>query len=269
MIGNILSPASGLDQASNLLTTSLNRLSTGLRINSAKDDPSGLAIASQLTAQLGSDNQALRNIGDGLSVAETAGGALGQVTDNLQQLRGLAVQAANGTNSAGDRQALQAEFSQIGQNIDQLAGQTQFNGQKLLDGSFNTQIQTGADVGNTQPLALGDVSTAGLGIAGLDIGTAAGAANAIGAIDQALANVGSQQGNVGAAQASLNSAAADLSGTYDNLAAARSRTADTDYAAASGTLAQAKVQQQAALKALSLYNANQSAVLGLLPTSKA
>jgi flagellin len=268
MIGNIPSPASGLDQASNALATSMNRLSTGARINTAKDDAAGLAIATQLSVQLGADNQALRNINDGLSVAETAGGALGQVSDTLQRMRELALQAANGSNSASDRQAIQNEFSQLGQSIDQVSAQTTFNGRNLLDGSFSTQIQSGPNVGDTQPLSLGDASGKGLGIAGLDVTSPTGAADAINAIDQAIATVGSQQGAVGAAQAGLNSAAAALTGTYDNLAAAKSSTADTDFAAASTNLSQARIKQQVALKALSLYNANQSTILGLLPTPK-
>lgn len=269
MIGNIQSPASGLVQASNSLATSLNRLSTGLRINSAKDDAAGLAIATRLSAQLGSGDQALRNIQDGLSVTETAGGALGQVSDTLQRIRELTVQAANGTNSASDRQAIQAEISQLGQGLDQISAQTSFNGQPLLNGSFDTQLQTGPNSGETQPLALGDASAKGLGIAALDVTSAAGAANALQAIDQALSNVGAQQGAVGAAQSGLNSAAAALSGTYENLAAAKSRIGDTDYAGESANLAQAGVRQQAAIKALALYNANQSSVLGLLQPPKA
>lgn len=262
MIGSIPSPANSLTQATGALDKSLNRLSTGLRINAAKDDAAGLAIATRMAAQLGS---ALRNISDGLSVAETAGGALGQVSDSLQRMRELALQAANGTNSAADRQAIQTEISQLGQGIEQISAQTQFNGQKLLSGGFSTQIQTGPNVGDTQPLSLGDASAQGLGIAGLDVTTAAGADNALQAIDQAIASVGAQQGTVGAAQASLNSASAAVSGTYENLAAAKSRIGDTDFAGESASLAQAGVRLQAAQKALSLYNANQSTVLGLLP----
>ncbi|MDO8933816.1 MAG: flagellin [Rhodocyclaceae bacterium] len=265
MIVSIPSPANSLTQAAGTLDKTLNRLSTGLRINAAKDDAAGLAIATRLAAQLGSDNQALRNINDGLSVAETAGGALGQVSDSLQRMRELALQAANGTNSAADLQAVQTEISQLGQGIDQISAQTQFNGQKLLSGGFSTQIQTGPNVGDTQPLSLGNVSAQGLGIAGLDVTTAAGADNALQAIDQAIAGVGAQQGAVGAAQASLNSASAAVSGTYENLAAAKSRIGDTDFAGESASLAQAGVRLQAAQKALSLYNANQSTVLGLLP----
>lgn len=265
MIGNISSPVSGLDQATNSLSTSLNRLSTGLRINSAKDDAAGLAIATQFAAQLGSDNQALRNINDGLSVTETASGALNQVSDSLQRMRELAVQAANGSNSASDRQAIQAEFSQLGQSLDQLSAQTQFNGQKLLDGSFNVQIQAGPNAGDTQALALGDASRNGLGIASLEVTSAQGATSALDAIDQAISNVSAQQGAVGAAQASLNSAAANLAGTYENLAAAKSRIADTNYASESANQAQANVREQVAVKAISLYNTNQSAILGLLP----
>lgn len=268
MIGSISSPANSLNQATNSLTTSLNRLSSGSRINSAKDDAAGLAIAAQMATQLGSENQALRNINDGLSVAETADGALGQVSDSLQRMRELALQAANGTNSVSDRQAIQAEFAQLGEGLDQLAAQTEFNGQKLLDGGLSIQIQSGANVGNTRSLALGDASASGLGIAGLDITSTQGAADAVDAIDQAIASVNTQRSAVGAAQASLSSAAASLTGTYESLAAAKSRIADTDYASESSNLSQTRVRQQAALQAVALYNANQAATLDLLPKSK-
>lgn len=267
MIGNLLSLTSSLDRTTEGLNASYRRLSSGSRINSAKDDAAGLVIASALQVQLGSNAQAQQNINDGLSITDTASGAIGQVSDALQRMRELAVQAANGTNSPSDRQAIQAEFTQLSQSIDQTSSQAQFNGQNLLDGSFNTQIQSGPNAGDTQPLSIGNLSTSGLGISGLDVSTAQGASNALGSIDQALASVTAQQTSIGAAQAGLNSTASVLSGTYENVAAAASRIADTDYASESTNLAQNQVQQQAAIKAIALYNANQSSVLGLLPNS--
>lgn len=270
MIGSLSSSTSplfsGLDRATNSQATSLNRLSSGSRINSAKDDAAGLAIATQLAAQLSSNSQALRNVYDGLSVTDTASSALGQVSDNLQRMRELAVQSANGTNSASDQQALQAEFSQLGQNLDQVATQTQFNGKNLLDGSFSTAIQSGPNAGDTQSLSLASTSQAGLNIGGIDITSSANASTAIDAIDQAIASVSSQQSSIGAAQAGLNSAASSISGTYEQLAATRSRIADTDFSSETSNLSLSNVKQQAALKALSLYNANQSSsTLDLLP----
>lgn len=254
-----------LDTAQNSSQSALQRLSSGLRINSAKDNAAGLAIATGMASQLGGDRQALRNISDGLSLTETAGGALSQVSDSLQRMRELAVQAANGTNSPSDLQAIQAEFGQLSQNIGQITGTTQFNGQNLLDGTFSAQIQSGANPGETQALALGSATPQSLGIGGQDLTSQSNATAALGALDNAIASVSSQQANIGAAQAGLNSTLANLSNTYENLASAKSRIADTDFAAESAGLAQSSVQQQAANKALSAYNSTQaSSVLGLI-----
>ncbi|MGC3965081.1 MAG: flagellin [Rhodocyclaceae bacterium] len=134
----------------NSLSTSLQRLSSGLRINSAKDDAAGLAISDRMTAQIKGLTQAQRNANDGISLAQTAEGALGEISNNLQRIRELAVQASNGTNTQTDRDALQAEVTQLQSEIQRVAEQTSFNGQKLLDGSFNgVQFQIGANAGET------------------------------------------------------------------------------------------------------------------------
>jgi flagellin len=268
MIGNITSSTSGLEQSQNSIAKSLNLLSSASRINSARDDAAGLAMASAMAAQLGSVDQAMRNVSGGLSVAETAGGALNQVSDSLQRMRELAVQAANGSNSASDSQTLQGEISQLGQGIDQLAGNTQFNGQILLNGGFSTQLQVGPNAGDTKALALGNVSTNALGINGLDVTTADNASNAIQSIDTAIATVGTMQGTVGAAQASLSSTAAALSGNYENLASAKSRISDTNYGNETSNLTQSEVRQQTAMRALAMYNANQADVLTLISPTK-
>ena len=262
MIGSI--PPNDLNTAQTDLARSLARLSTAQRTNSAKDDAAGLAISSAMGALLRSDNQAIRNVYDGLSLTSTAEGALGQATESLQRMRELAVQAANGTNNASDRQALQAEINQLGQGLDQLANTTQFNGQKLLDGSFNGQVQAGAAVGDTRPLTIGNGTPQALGVASVDVTSATGAASAIQALDRALGSVNGMRAEIGAVQAGLNSTLANLSGTYENLAAAKSRIADTDYARESGNLSRNTVRQQAATQALALYNANQASVLGII-----
>lgn len=128
-----------LNTSQTSLATSLQRLSSGLRINSAKDDAAGLAISERMTSQINGLNQAARNANDGISLAQTAEGALGQLGDSLQRMRELAVQSANSTNSATDRAALQSEVSQLQSEIDRIATQTQFNGLNLLDGSFTSQ----------------------------------------------------------------------------------------------------------------------------------
>lgn len=155
-----------LNKSQGMLATSLQRLSSGMRINSAKDDAAGLAISERFTAQIRGLNQAVRNSNDGISLAQTAEGALGEVTNNLQRIRELAVQSANATNSASDRAAMQAEVSQLLSEVDRVAGQTNFNGVKLLDGSFSAQsFQVGANVGETITVSsIINATKAGLGL---------------------------------------------------------------------------------------------------------
>ncbi|MCG8416123.1 MAG: flagellin, partial [Pseudomonadales bacterium] len=139
-----------LNKSQGMLSTSLQRLSSGLRINSAKDDAAGMAISERFTAQIRGLNQAVRNANDGISLAQTAEGALGEVTNNLQRIRELAVQSSNATNSASDRVAMQAEVAQLLSEVDRVASQTNFNGVNLLDGTFSAQtFQVGANVGET------------------------------------------------------------------------------------------------------------------------
>jgi len=139
-----------LNTSQSALATSLQRLSSGMRINSAKDDAAGMAISSRMTSQINGLNQAVSNANDGISLAQTAEGALASVTDNLQRMRQLAVQSANATNSSSDRAAIQQEVTQLSQEIDRVATQTDFNGTKLLDGSFSAAtFQVGANVGQT------------------------------------------------------------------------------------------------------------------------
>lgn len=262
MIGNV--SLQNLSAAQSNLQTSMQRLSSGLRVNSAKDDPAAIAIAASLTAQLGGTDQATQNVYEGLSLTDTANGALGQVSDTLQRMRELSVQAANGTNSASDRQAIQAEMAQLQQGLDSISNNTEFNGRKLLDGNFATSIQSGSNPGNTHQLALGDVSSTGLGLAGIDVSTSGGATSALASLDHAIGQVNSLKSQLGGAQAGLNSALANLSNTYENLAASNSRLIDADYAAEASNQAQAQVQSQASIKALALYNSVQGSALKLL-----
>ncbi|MDO9220721.1 MAG: flagellin, partial [Thiobacillus sp.] len=143
-----------LSMSQSSLNTSIQRLSSGLRVNSAKDDAAGMAIGERMTSQIRGLNQAVRNANDGISLAQTAEGALSTVTENLQRIRELAVQSRNATNSATDRAALNTEAQQLKQEIDRVATNTSFNGVKLLDGSFNSQaFQVGANVGETITIA--------------------------------------------------------------------------------------------------------------------
>lgn len=148
----------------NALAISIQRLSSGLRINSAKDDAAGMAIAARMTSQIGGMTQAAQNANDGISLAQTAEGALAQVTNDLQTMRNLAVQAANGTNSAGDRSSLQASIAQLQSDISQIAQNTQYNGLNLLDGSLaNVQFQIGSNAGQVINASVGNASANAIG----------------------------------------------------------------------------------------------------------
>lgn len=232
---------------------------------SAASDPAGITIASGVVAQLGGNGQAQQNIANGLSVADVAGGALAQITQSLQDMRDLAVAAANGSNSASDLQALQQQFGQLSQGIDQIAGGAQFNGQPLLTGGYAAAIQTGPNAGDSQLLSLGNATTGGLALGGLNLLAPGGAASAIQQIDQALGAIGSQQGSLGAAQAGLNSTLADLTSSYENLASTLpDPLSPGNVAQQTQLLAQTSVQQKVQMKVEAMYSANQRNVLQLL-----
>ena len=176
------------------LSTALQRLSSGLRINSAKDDAAGLAISERFTTQIRGLNQAVRNANDGISLAQTGEGALAEITNNLQRIRELAVQSANATNSASDRAALDAEVQQRIAEIDRIAKQTSFNGQKILDGSFGTaSFQVGANVGETIGVSLStDMRASAIG----NVTTLAGGAYVAPAADVTVTFSGAATGSV-------------------------------------------------------------------------
>jgi flagellin len=158
-----------LNRSQSSMQTSMERLSSGMRINSAKDDAAGLAISDRMTAQIKGLNQAVRNANDGISVAQTAEGSLGQITDALQRMRELSVQSANDTNSAGDRASLQKEVAQLQQDITRIAAQTQFNGKNLLDGSFTSQkFQIGAYADQTISFSIGNAKATNIGANNVD-----------------------------------------------------------------------------------------------------
>lgn len=258
-----------LERAKALQEQQFQRQSSALRINSAKDDAAGLAIVVRLSSQLGGTDQAIRNINDGLSLTDTASGALSGVTDSLQRIRELSVQAANGTNTTADLQAIQAEINQQTQNISDITNNASFNGQQLFSGSFTTQLQSGPNSGQTQPLSIVGTSPSSLGVAGIDVtnvvaGVNVGANAAISAVDNALTAVSTQQANIGGIQAGLRSTQADLSNSYENIASTRSRIADNDYASSSTAFVQSNVQGFVALKALKAYTASQGTTLRLL-----
>ena len=210
-----------------------------------------------MTSQLGGQSQAISNITLGLSVTDTAGGALSQVTDSLQQIRDLTVQAGNGSLSSSDLQSIQSQISSLGQNIDSISSNTQFNGQPLLDGSFSGQLQVGPNSGDTLSLSLSDVSSAALGVSGVNVTTAANTTSVLDSIDNAISSVIAMQSNVAGTAAGLNSNLSNLNGSYQQLAQSQSQVQDTGYAQATSDLSKVNVQNQAAIYALKLYQDNQ------------
>ncbi|MDI4634396.1 hypothetical protein J7U46_15160 [Pelomonas sp. V22] len=256
-----------LDQASRTQDRANQRIASGKRINTAADDAAGAAIAVRLAAQLSYSSQLRRNVSDALSLTDTASGSLGQVNAALQRMRDLALQAADAGLTVSDRTAIETEYAKLSETLNQQATGTRYNGRPLLDGSFGAAIQTGE--GQSLQLNLGDVSAQGLGLDTTTVTSQDGARDAIDRIDKALAQVSDQQASIGAAQSGLEAAVSGLSVSYESLAATRSRRVDADLAAESSTSAQGSIQQQAALKAVSLYQQNQAAKLELLPGIKA
>ncbi|MFM9912203.1 MAG: flagellin [Methylophilaceae bacterium] len=265
-IGSIFS-ANPLNQAQAAQQTQLQRLSSGLRINSAKDDAAGLAIAVRLTSQLGGTAQASRNVSDGISLVDTASGALSNVSDSLQRINELAIQANNSTNSASDLQAIQTEINQLSQNINDVNNNASFNGQQLFSGTFTANIQSGPNAGDTTSLAISATGTTALGISGIDVTTSAGATAAITSVATALDSVTSQQASLGATSAGLSSTQANLNNSYENIAASRSRIQDNDFAKSSTDLATSSAQSFAAIAALNAYKASHKDNLRLISTA--
>lgn len=264
----MLSPTQlpNLDKPQLLSLQNIQRLSSAKRINSAADDAAGLAIADAMTSRLGGQQQAIGNITSALSLTDTAGGALSQVSGNLQRIRELTVQAGNGSLSASDRQSIQDEIDGLGKSIDDIAGNTEFNGQKLLDGNFSGQFQIGPNGSDTMSLKLNGASSAALGVGGLDVSSAANANSALDNIDKAISSVGDMQGNLAGTAAGLNSNLANINSSYQSLAESRSRVQDTDYAQASAELNKSKVQNQLATYAIKLYQDNLKA--GVAPLTQ-
>ena len=260
-----LSAQRSLTQSSASMGTTLKRLASGLRINSAKDDAAGLAIATRMSSQIRGLNQAARNANDGISLAQTAEGALGETTAALQRMRELSVQAANGTNSATDRAALQAENAQLIAEVDLIASTSEFNNLALLDGTFGTQnIQVGADAGQVIAVTMADATATTLAVDLLDISTEAGATAAITAIDTALDTVNTSRATLGAVQTRFESTINRVTSISENLSAARSRIVDADFAAETANLTRSQILQQAGTAILAQANQQPQLALQLL-----
>lgn len=261
-----------LAKTSGEMSVALQRLSTGLRINSAKDDAAGLAIAERATAQIRGYNQAIRNAADGISLAQTAEGGMEGITSSLQRMRELAVQAANYTNTTADREAIQLEVDQLIDEIDRIAGQTKFNTVSLLNGSFTAaQFQVGANAGETITVAdIDSMETDALGTAGgdkidtVDVTTAGGATSALTVIDDALSTVTSSRAALGATINRFDQTISNLRVTAESVTATRSRILDADFAAETASLTRLQILQQSGTAVLVQANAIPQNVLSLL-----
>ena len=273
------------------LDTSYTRLASGLRINSAKDDAAGLQISNRLTSQINGLDQGNRNANDGISLAQTAEGAMDEVTGMLQRMRTLAQQSANGSNSAKDREALQKEVDQLGSEINRISKDTTFAGTKLLDGSYTGTFQVCADANQTIGFALDQsagfsisgiaaaaattiaTTAAAVGVTTIFVGGSAGgisissqsnAQNVLAAVDSMLGVVDSKRAELGAVQNRLDSTIRNQANIAENVSAARSRIRDADFATETANMTKQNILQQAASSVLAQANQRPQSALSLL-----
>jgi flagellin len=287
--------ANALTKNERAMSQAMERLSTGQRINNAGDDAAGLAISSRMTSQVNGLNMAVRNANDAISMVQTADGAAVEVSNMLQRMRELAVQAASETTSATDRDALDVEFEALTAEIERIADNTQWNGTTLLDGTIGTNgavaFQIGANASQTVTVTFADfetahasmVSTGGLfegldhatvnsgttgnnshDLASRDVDTTSNAGTAITQIDFALTHLNTHRAALGAAINRLEYAADNLANVSQNTSASRSRVLDADYASETTELARTQIIQQAATAMLSQANQQAQSVLALL-----
>jgi len=268
------------------LQSSIERLSSGLRVNSAKDDAAGFAVASGMDSKIRGQNVAIRNANDAISLSQTADGALGKISDNLQRMRELAVQAANDTNSDDDRTKLNQEFAQLQDEITRVTKNTKFNDKNLLTTEsgtqFKFQIGDGTDVDNQIALDVTDLSDTTnsktgaitvktvfnadgtVGTQGQDIASASTATAAMTAIDAALKEINNESIKQGALQNRLTSTISTLQVSVENQTAAKSRITDTDFAAETANMSRGQILQQAGMAMLSQANQLPNGVMALL-----
>ncbi len=269
-----------LTTSQSTLATSMQRLSSGLRVNSAKDDAAGLAIAERMNSQVRGMNVAMRNANDAISLSQTAEGALGKVGDLFQRMRELAVQSANGTNTDADRVSLNEEFVQLAQEATRTLGGTQFNGQNILATTSDATFQIGAN--NTTDLdritvvafdwgtntdinpLLGTAVITGTDVPTVQITDIATSQAALSAIDTAINAVNSQRAEYGAVQNRFENVVSNLMMASENQNAARSRIMDADYASETANLSRASILQQAGNAMVAQANQLPQQVLALL-----
>ncbi|TFF74467.1 flagellin [Aeromonas taiwanensis] len=269
-----------LMNTSKSMDTSYTRLASGLRINSAKDDAAGLQISNRLTSQINGLDQGNRNANDGISLAQTAEGAMDEVTGMLQRMRTLAQQSANGSNSAKDREALQKEVNQLGSEINRISQDTTFAGTKLLDGSYGGTFQVGADANQTISFSLsqaggfsisgistaagGAAATVFAGATSIDITAQSTAQAVLGAVDSMLEVVDGKRAELGAVQNRLDSTIRNQANISENVSAARSRIRDADFATETANMTKQNILQQAASSILAQANQRPQSALQLL-----
>ena len=255
--------------AAKMLGTAMERLSTGKRLNSAKDDAAGLAIATSMTSQVKGMNQAIRNSNDGIALAQTAEGSLSEVTNMLQRVRELAVQSSSGTyQNSTDRTYMQKEVDQLTSQIDQVITNTKFNGVVLFNGSTATvKVQSGANSADTVDLTMANLTTlaaSGGAASSYNVSTATAANTLLGTLDTELNAISSSRATLGAGQNRLESVVSSLTNNATNLADARSRIEDADYSAETTALAKAQILSQASTAMIAQANQSQQNVLSLL-----
>ena len=269
-----------LSSSQSSLATSMQRLSSGLRVNSAKDDAAGLSIAERMSSQVRGMNVAVRNANDAISFSQTAEGALGKVGDLFQRMRELAVQSSNGTNSAADRASVNQEFVQLAQEATRTLGGTKFNGQSILSTTSDSVFQIGAnnstDVDQIKVTAFSWAANTGITavlgtavITGTDVPTQqvtdiSTAQAAIATLDTAIDSVNSQRASYGAAQNRFENVVSTLMVGVENQSAARSRIMDADYATETSNLSRASILQQAGNAMVAQANQLPQQVLALL-----
>jgi flagellin len=268
---NALTATNALTKNSRDMQLTMQRLSTGQRINGASDDAAGIAIATSMTAQINGLNAAVRNANDGISLLQTADGALSETSSLLQRMRELSVLAVNDTYSTTQKTAMSTEFVALAAQITQIAANTQFNGMDLLSGSGGVYggtgsfvFQIGANTTQTMAVAITSATLAQYGLTGATLATAASATSNIASLDTAMTALNSQRSTIGAAVNRLTHAVDNLSNVAQNVTESRSKIADTDYAQATSDLARQQIIQQAGTAMLAQANQMPSMVLALL-----
>ena len=251
------------------MSTAMEQLSTGTRVNSARDDAAGLAIGQNMTSQIRGLNMAVRNLNDGINMMQTAEGAMVEQSNMLQRMRELAVQSMNGTYSSTQRNYLDLEFQALGSQIDDISNNTTWNDQVLLNADTNNTsgvftFQAGQASGQTVSVTIGDMGASSLGISGTSIGSYASAALALTAISSALETITEQRANIGAGINRMEYAADNLTNISSNATQSRSTIMDTDYALATTQLAKTQIIQQAATAMLAQANQQPQQVMQLL-----